>query len=238
MRRVVRGFWGLRPEPVQRLTERWHLTLDRLAGLLPAAGDGTGRPWTWRVVAASGPGEDLTADEPSLLSALRRAQSAEDWSDRTGTGLRLVRQTDAGWKIEVSGLAGGAPEFLLQSMVITVVSPGAEVPPDAELLAAVAELWDPDFGDVTDDDVMDALEDDAEWTVGDPSVGWLAYLSPARAALLPDDFTGVRKEMQGGGLLLDIAAPDDPEAVVASYVRLREAGALQPLPRPLDRATL
>jgi len=238
MRRVVRGFWGLRPEPVQRLAERWSLTLDRLARLLPAAGDGTQSSWIWRVVAASGPGEDLTADEASLLSALRAAESAEDWSDRTGTGLRLVRQVGPGWKIEVSGLAGGAPETLLQSMVITVVAPDTVTSPDLELLAAVAELWEPDFGDVTDDDVMDALEDDADWTVGDPSIGWLAYLSPARAALLPHDFTAVRKEVQGGGVLLDIAAPDDPDAVVEAYVRLREAGVLQPLPRPLDRATL
>jgi len=238
MRRVVRGFWGLRPEPVQRLAERWSLTLDRLARLLPAAGDGTQSSWIWRVVAASGPGEDLTADEASLLSALRAAESAEDWSDRTGTGLRLVRQVGPGWKIEVSGLAGGAPETLLQSMVITVVAPDTVTSPDLELLAAVAELWEPDFGDVTDDDVMDALEDDADWTVGDPSIGWLAYLSPARTALLPHDFTAVRKEVQGGGVLLDIAAPDDPDAVVEAYVRLREAGVLQPLPRPLDRATL
>jgi hypothetical protein len=238
MRRVVRGFWGLRPEPVQRLAERWSLTLDRLARLLPAAGDGTQSPWTWRVVAASGPGEDLTADEASLLSALRAAEAAEDWSDRTGTGLRLVRQAGPGWKIEVSGLAGGAPETLLQSMVITVVSPDTVASPDLELLAAVTELWEPDFGDVTDDDVMDALEDDADWTVGDPSIGWLAYLSPARAALLPHDFTTVRKEVRGGGVLLDIAAPDDPDGVVEAYRRLREAGVLQPLPRPLDRATL
>ena len=238
MRRVVRGFWGPRPEPVERLAERWNLTLDRLGRLLPAVGDGAGSPSTWRVVAASGPGEDLTPDEASLLSALRTAQAAEDWSDRTGIGLRLVRQAEPGWKLEVSGLAGGAPETLLQSMVLTVVSPGTTTPPDAELLAAVAELWEPDFGDVTDDDVMDALEDDADWTVGDPSIGWLAFLSPARAALLPDDLTAVRKEVQGGGVLLDIAAPDDPDAVVESYVRLRETGALQPLPRPLDRATL
>lgn len=237
MRRVVRGFWGPRTEPLDKLAERWNLTLNRLADLIPAAG--AGDPWSWSNVVASGPSESLRPDEPSLLAALRTAQAAEDWSDRTGTGLRLVTAPAPGWKVEVSGLAGGAPESLLQSMVITVSSPDtAPVPPDAELLAMVAELWAPDFGDVTDDDVMDALEDEAEWTPGEPSVGWLGYLSPARAALLPHDADAVRKEVHGGGVLLDIAAPDDPDAVVALYVRLREAGALQPLPRPLDRAVL
>lgn len=236
-RRVVRGFWGPRPEPVERLAERWNLTLDRLTRLLPAAGGGA--PRTWRTVTSSGPDKGGVGPDPaSLLEALRTAQAAEDWSDRTGTALRLVAEGTGGWKIEVSGRAGGAPESVLQSMVITVVSPdGAEVP-DTELLTAVAEFWDPDFGDVTDDDVMDALEDEAGFTVGEPSVGWLGYLSPGRAARLPDDLTAVRNDVRAGGVLLHIAEPGDTDGVVAAYVRLREAGALQPLPRPMDRATL
>jgi hypothetical protein len=91
---------------------------------------------------------------------------------------------------------------------------------------------------VSDDDVLDVLEDDGGFAPDEPSVGWVGYLSPARAALLPDDMTAARKEVRGGGVLLDIAARDDTEAVLQANLRLREAGALQPLPRPMNRATL
>jgi immunity protein 52 of polymorphic toxin system len=244
MRRVVRGFWGPREESVEALAGRWKLTLDRLAGLPPAAGSGSdsragaGETWTWRNVSASGPATDLRPDKASLLAALRAAQAADDWSDRTGFGLRLVTEGEPGWEIEVSGLAGGTPEFLLQSMVIGVNSRDDADIPDAELLTVLAEAWEPDFGDVSDDDVLDALEDDAGFAPGEPSVGWVGYLSPARATLLPDGMTAARKELRGGGVLLDIAARGDNDDVVQANVQLRDAGALQPLPRPMERATL
>ncbi|MFE2942100.1 Imm52 family immunity protein [Streptomyces sp. NPDC059255] len=235
MRRLVRGFWGRREESAEALAARWKLTLDRLAGLLPAAGAG---PGVWRNISASGPATGLRPDAAALLAALRVAREADGWSDRTGYGLRLVAAGAPGWKIEVSGRAGGAPENLLQSMVIGVDSPdGAEIP-DAELLAAVAEVWEPDFGGVTDDDVLDVLEDDGGFVVGEPAIGWVGYLSPARAALVPDDMAEDRKELGVGGVLLDITSRGDTEAVLRAYLRLRDAGALQPLPRPLDRATL
>ncbi|MGP3984229.1 hypothetical protein [Streptomyces sp. KR80] len=240
MRRVVRGFWGPREESVEALAGRWKLTLDRLVGLLPASvpGSGAGEVWTWRHIHASGPATDLRPDEASLLVALRAAQAADDWSAVTGTGLRLVTAGEPGWEVEVSGLAGGTPEFLLQSMVIAINSPDDAEIPDLELLTVAADVWEPDFGDVSNDDVLDALEDDADFAVGDPSVGWVGYLSAGRAALLPEGMTAARKELRGGGVLLDIAAHGDTEGVVQAYLRLREAGALQPLPRPMDRTTL
>ncbi|MFD7313993.1 hypothetical protein [Streptomyces sp. NPDC059883] len=206
-------------------------------------------PWTWRNVTASGPVTELRPDEASLLAALRAAQAADGWSDRTGCALRLVVEGGPGWKIEVSGLAGGTPEFLLQSMVIGVSSPdeaGTPEPgipeaefPDAELLCIVAELWEPDFGGVTDDDVLDALEDDAGFAPDEPSVGWIGYLSPGRAALLPEDLAAVaRTDVRGGGALLVLAARGDTEDVLRANLWLREAGALRPLPRPMDRAAL
>ncbi|RYJ30614.1 hypothetical protein CU044_0957 [Streptomyces sp. L-9-10] len=263
---MVRGFWGPREESAEALAGRWKLTLDRLAGLLPVAGsdsDSGSRasgarpsafrdpgsrsgadvpltsPWTWRNVTASGPAAELRPDEASLLAALRAAQAADGWSDRTGCALRLVAEGAPGWKIEVSGLAGGTPEFLLQSMVIGVSSPDEAETPDAELLSTVAELWEPDFGGVTDDDVLDALEDDAGFAPDEPSVGWIGYLSPGRAALLPEDLAAAaREDVSGGGALLVLAARDDTEDVLRANLWLREAGALRPLPRPMDRAAL
>lgn len=65
-----------------------------------------------------------------------------------------------------------------------------------------------------------------------------SLLAVLRTALLPDDMTAVRKEVRGGGVLLEIASRGDVEAVVQADLRLREAGALQPLPRPIDRTAL
>ncbi|OAH13792.1 Imm52 family immunity protein [Streptomyces jeddahensis] len=240
MRRVVRGFWGPRKESAEALAGRWKQTLDRLADLLPAAASGAGASEvrTWRHIHASGPATDLRSDEASLLGALRAVQEADGWTDRTGTGLRLVTAGEPGWEIEVSGRAGGTSESLLQAVVIGVKSPDDADVPDAELLTMVAEVWEPDFGGVTDDDVLDGLEDDADFGPDEPSVGWVGYLSPGRAALLPDGMAAARKEVRAGGVLLEIATRGDVDDVVQANVRLRDAGALEPLPRPMNRAAL
>ncbi|MFE3473382.1 hypothetical protein AAGT00_27280 [Streptomyces cavourensis] len=232
MRRVVRGFWGPRPESAEALADRWQRTLDGLAELVPQAAD------AWSQVHGNGPATAFTPEGKALLDALRAAQSAADWSDLTGTGLRLVGTGTPGWEAEVSGVAGGAPEFLLQSLAIVLHAPDAAVVPEEDVLALLARVWEPDFGDVSDDDVLDALEDEAGYAVGDPVVGRTGYLSPARAALVPDGLEAVRQELPGGGELLSIAAPGDSAAVVRAYERLREAGALAPLPRPMDRPVL
>ncbi|MFC9034640.1 hypothetical protein [Streptomyces arboris] len=232
MRRVVRGFWGPKPESADALAGRWQQTLDGLAVLVPQAAD------AWSQVHADGPATAITADRNALLDAVRTAQSAADWSDLTGTGLRLVGTGTPGWEAEVSGLAGGRPEFLLQSLAVILHAPDGAPVPEEDILTLIARVWEPDFGDVSDDDVLDALEDEAGYAVGDPVVGRTGYLSPARAALVPEDLEAVRQELPGGGELLSIASPGDSAAVVRAYERLREAGALAPLPRPMDRAVL
>ncbi|MEV0977917.1 hypothetical protein [Streptomyces sp. NPDC049915] len=108
----------------------------------------------------------------------------------------------------------------------------------AELLTLVAETWEPDFGDVTDGDVLDALEDEADFGPGEPSVGRFGYLSSSRATLVPAALPGVsRTELPTGGLLPAITPPAATmEQTVQVNVRLREAGTLQPLPKPMDRS--
>ena len=240
MRRVVRGFWGPRQEPVEALAERWSATLDRFARLLPTTGGpGADTPWTWRTAPASGPSQPLRPDGASLLEALRTARAADDWSAGNGTSLRLVADgMPPGWKVEVAGLAGGAPEFLLQSLVATIVSPDDVRLPDADLLAAVAEIWHPDHGDVSDRAVTAALKKEAGFRIGTPSVGWVGFLSPGRAGRIPPDAAVPRKELPGVGVLLDIAAPGDTAEVVRVHEALRKAGALDPLPHPMTRPTL
>lgn len=232
MRRLVRGFWGPREETVEELAGRWKATLDQVTRLLPQAA----LPAEWTVVSA--PGSPVPSDESSLRAALQEARAADDWAKGTGTALRLTATGAPDWTVEVSGLAGGDSEFLLQSLVIGIRSPEDAELPGTQLLAAVAGFWQPDFGDVTDDDVLDALEDEAEYGVGDPCVGRAGYLSPARAELVPDDLTASRTPVPGAGVVLDIATEGDTGTVVRAFERLRETGALRPLPRPMDRATL
>ncbi|CAG7579792.1 MULTISPECIES: hypothetical protein [Rhodococcus] len=234
MRRVVRAFWGPRREPVETLAGQWRQTLEHVTELLPAAAPPA--RGEWRQVHASGPDTACAPDE--LTAVLLDAQGAEAWSDLTGTGLRLMHAGADGWAVELSGVAGGAPQFLLQSLVMTVDAPDGAVVPESELLATLASVWEPDFGDVSDDDILDALEDDAGFTVGDPVVGRFGYLSAARAVLVPDGPEAVRQDTLSSGRLLHIAAPGDVDTVVRVYGRLRDAGALDPLRRPLDRPTL
>ncbi|MEV7090515.1 hypothetical protein AB0O07_32350 [Streptomyces sp. NPDC093085] len=250
MRRVVRGFWGPRVESAEALAGRWKRTLDELGRLGPGGpAGGSGGGWAWRQVHSDGPATGIRAEEADLLTALRAAAASDDWSD--GAGLRLFAEAGAAagagagagakWEVEVSGRAGADSEFLLQSMVIGVEAPeGAEGAgfPYAGLLAAVAGIWEPDFGDVTDDDVLDVLEDEGGFVSGDPALGWAGYLSPARAALVPDGLDVVREELGGGGVLLTVAPEGGTGAVLRASLRLRETGALQPLPRPMTRAVL
>ncbi|MEU3843293.1 hypothetical protein AB0E88_25035 [Streptomyces sp. NPDC028635] len=238
MSRVVRGFWGPREESAEALADRWKRTLDRLASLLPALAPEPGEVWTWQQIHESGPATALRADAESILAALRSVQAEDGWSGSTGYGLSLVVGGVSGWRADIRGAAGGAPEFVLQNLILEVEAPEGAVIPEAELLTLVAESWEPDFGDVTDDDVLDALEDEADFGVGEPSVGRFGYLSPGRAALVPADLPDVtRTGLPAGGLLLSVDPPaSETHKVVQVNVRLREAGALQPLPKPMDRS--
>ncbi|CAL9435915.1 hypothetical protein [Streptomyces sp. enrichment culture] len=207
---------------------------------------------TWRTVPAAGDGRpseiiglpDPAAGDPAgalreaLLRALRAAQEADGWAAADGTSLRLLADTAEGWKIELAGLAGGTPQFLLQSLVATLVAPDGVPLPDAGLLTAVAEAWEPDHGDAGDRALTAALKKEAGFTIGTPSAGTVTYLSPGRAARVPGTWADRGRRLAGGGLLLEIAEPGDTAEVVRAYRDLKDAGALEPLPRPLDRPVL
>jgi hypothetical protein len=210
------------------VANRWRQTLEQVEYLLPEAVSGP-----WRQIHSSGPDTAVTVDQ--LVRLLEIAQTAEDWSDRVGIGLRLASGGASEWGLELSGLAGGEPEIVLQSMVLAVNSPDIAEVPEGELLRMLATVWAPDFGDVTDDNILDALEDEAGYLISDPVVGRVGYLSAARADALPVALGVETAEVPGGGVLLRIGAADDVRPVVRVYERLRNAGVLEPLPRPLDR---
>ncbi|GAB3746709.1 hypothetical protein GCM10028864_17180 [Microlunatus parietis] len=189
---------------------------------------------SWSQVHPDRPATTIEPDLDSLVRMLGTAEQDAAWSDRTGTGLRLIGTGLPGWRLELSGLGGGRPEFVLQSFVVTIEGPDDLAD---RLLVPLASAWDPDFGDVTDEDVLDALED-AGYAVGDPVIGRAGYLSPSRAARLPAALRTAGETLPDGGIVLRLAAAGDPAVVVDGYRQLRDRGALEPLPRPLTRSRL
>ncbi|WP_418958481.1 hypothetical protein [Streptomyces tritici] len=225
-RLLVRAFWGPREESVEELAGRWRRTVDALGALLPEAADGV----TWRQGSPAGHAVELRSDAAGFAAELRAAREA---GERTDAVLRLVAEARDGWELDVTG-AGGAR---WSSVVVSVTSPDDAEVPEAELLGAVADAWAPDHGDVGDHDVFDALEK-AGFADGEPSLGWIGYLSPGRAALLPAGFDARGLLRRDGGQVLTFAPRDDTGAVVRANLLLRDAGVLQPLPRPMDRPRL
>ncbi|QNG18816.1 hypothetical protein G4H71_21470 [Rhodococcus triatomae] len=234
MRCVVGCFWGPRPESLEALADRWARTLESLEAQL-APMRHSGGEFEWRRVHSDGPPTPVEPGE-GILAELRASRAEQDWSDIIGTGLRLVSVDPAGRSVEVSGIGGGRPEYLLQSLVVTVHGPNEPPVSEQALLATLVDIWEPDFADVTDDDVLDALEDEAGHIVGDPVIGRLGYLSARRAAVVPAGLGIARTGHPRGGTVLHLADPGEAPSAVAAYRRLREAGALAPLPRPMDRA--
>ena len=78
-RRVIRVFWGPRPESVQAVAIRWRRTLEHIEFLLPEAVD-----WSWQQIRPSGTTTAVTVDQ--LARALDNARAAED----LGVGLTLA----------------------------------------------------------------------------------------------------------------------------------------------------
>ncbi|MEE1756297.1 Imm52 family immunity protein [Streptomyces sp. SP18CS02] len=227
MRRVVRGFWGPRRETDQELAARWSALLTRLEELHPEVFG------AWQEV--PGPGPDV------LAAYLRERNADDDWSDRKGYAMALSTPEAAPVKVSVSGTGGGVSEHLAMSVVLTLTSPDAgPVLAYAEILRAVAETWDVDWGEVTETALQLALEDDGR-VPGQACVGWAGYLSERRAALLAagaPDLPGKAEPAGDGGVLLDLSGTGTVEDLVALNRDIRATGALEALPRPMRRPRL
>ncbi|ORT61123.1 Imm52 family immunity protein [Streptomyces sp. CB03238] len=229
MRRVVRGFWGPRPESEQELAVRWSTFLTRLSEIEPA------------VFGAWEPIGDVRAAGPDALAAyLRENNVGDDWSDRKGYAMALATPAANPVKVTVSGTGGGVSEHLAMSVVVTVTAPDAGPSlPYAGILRALAEAWDVDWGEVTETELQLALEDDGR-EPGQACLGWAGYLSERRAALLGEHgVPGKAEPTEHGGLLLDLSGSvADVADLVAVNRDVRSTGALEALPRPMDRAKL
>lgn len=227
MRRVVRGFWGPRPESEQELAVRWSTFLTRLREIDPA------------VFGSWVPIGDVQ-DPDAIAAHLRENNAGDDWSDRKGYAMALATPTASPVKVAVSGTGGGASDHLAMSVVVTVTAPDdGPALPYADVLRALAETWDVDWGEVTETELQLALEDDGR-EPGQACVGWAGYLSERRAALAGgQELAGKTEPAEHGGLLLDLsAAVAGIDEILAVNRALRATGALEALPRPMERAKL
>ncbi|SNS47596.1 hypothetical protein SAMN05216276_101045 [Streptosporangium subroseum] len=232
MRRLVRSFWGPRQESVEEVAARWTALLKRLGEIEPAVFG----PWTG--VSDFGPDPSVEVETEALAAYLRESNADDGRLDRTGYRLALHTSARQTVQVSISGSAGGLSELVPMVVVIAITAPDDSPSlPYTEILRALAESWDIDVGDVTDDDILDALEDDGLGP-GDRSIGWGGYLSQRRAALLSDSglsLPGKAEPMTHGGVLLDLSGVGTVEDLVALNRQLRATGALEPLPPPMDR---
>ncbi|WP_030623178.1 Imm52 family immunity protein [Streptomyces sclerotialus] len=236
---TVGGVWGPRQESPDQLAERWLRLLKRLARIAPEDFAG------WRAEAV-GQAEQLpeNVDAAWFASYLARVNPQDD-AATIGYSTVLVAARAGRPIITLSVGAGGTPQFAPQTAVVTVRSADLNdaaplVTRLPEVLTAIAECWDADWGDIADDDLLGALEKEYELDNSTPRCGRAVYLSAGRRALVPEDVPGRRSVTENGGLVIDLGRPDgsapDADHVLAVNGLLRKAGALEELPYPMDRA--
>lgn len=235
---TVRGAWGPRKETPRELAARWWEFLGRLDAISPEIFTG------WRQVREPGvAGQDALLDPDGLAAYI--ASAAEEDSDYMGYTATLVTEDSAGLGVTLRATAGGQADYVPQRVVLQL-SVAEEDLPEAqstllarlpEVLAALADTWDVDWGDVHDEDLADALDDAFDLDNSDPRCGRAVYLSRGRAVAVPDDLPGERLLTEHGGLVVALDSsggrPPATETVIAVHDTLRKSGALDPLPTPM-----
>jgi hypothetical protein len=72
-----------------------------------------------------------------------------------------------------------------------------------------------------------------------PRAGYATYLSPGGCGLVPPDIPGKRLTDRDGGAVITVLSEQDGFPTVDEVIEfdgtLRAAGALAPLPKPMDR---
>lgn len=240
---TVGGVWGPRKESPDRLAERWLRLLKRLTAISPEDFSG------WRVeIDGRAQPVPVDVDAAWLASYIERVNPQAD-AGTIGYSAVLVAAQPGRPIVTVHIGAGGTPQFAPQTATV-IVRPsdlddgqGGTAPLAAkapQLLAAIADAWDVDWGDVSDGDLLAALEEAYDLDNSTPRCGRSVYLSSGRRALVPDDVPGRQTVTEHGGVVIDLgdpdgAAPDTGKAIEVNGL-LRKAGALEELPYPMDRA--
>lgn len=241
---VVKVSWGPRPETSGELAVRWLEALGRLTELSGSA------PVEWRWDVDGGKGAPVPAAAEDVAEVIEAGGPEED-ADIVGRQAAVVGTWPDGGYAYLRAKGGGSDAYTPFTATLQLFPPaeartgaatGAEagsLPPLTdrlpEVLAALAEAWEADTGLAYDRELFNAVKSAFALRNSRPRCGWVTYLSANRAALVPGDLPGQRRDTAGGGLVLDSGR--DTDAVMAAQRALAGAGALEPLPvsepRPL-----
>ncbi|SFX34200.1 hypothetical protein OH786_22840 [Streptomyces atratus] len=237
---VVNGFWGLRGESVPGIAERWSGTLTALKDIDGPTFD------VWHEA-----GDDLPSDPvlepsvPALAEYIERKNTGPDL-DVVGYTTSLWVQNPAAARVSMAIHAGSTSHYAVNSVSLAFrsreVDETAEVIRRApEILRLLAENWEIDAGQVYDRPQYRAVAERFDLANSDPRCGRAVFLSAGRAALAPEGLPGTYVRTAHGGLVIDLTrgGTESPaiETIIEANTRLREAGALEKLPMPFDRAT-
>ncbi len=235
MNMTIRVFWGSRSEDPARSAERLWNFLRKLQELIG------GETINWYTAE----GGALPVERDAIAAHLLEDNQESDAPDIGYTTVLDARRPD-GLKLQISSTVGGVAEYTGNRVVLGVRSPAPSFSADlagfaSRTLVAMAEEWEPDWGDVSDVASRTAVQESSGVRRSHPISGYAVYLSAGRSALIPPDCPAERIATGDGGTVLlptaggggDLA---ELEAVVDLDARLRDAGAMEKLPLPMDRA--
>ncbi|MER5180277.1 hypothetical protein ABT009_18205 [Streptomyces sp. NPDC002896] len=233
---VVKAAWGPRAETPVQLARRWLELLDRLAEL----SEGALAEWRWDE------GGLVPTGAEDFAAALEAANVKDDLDILGYTANVVATQPDGAYvrgRVQGGGTDGYSPFTAVWQLF---PAPGSAAGPLAgrytEALAALAGVWDADYGLTYDRALFKEVKAAYGLKAAHPRCGWAVHLSANRAARVPDDFMARRVPTDHDGIVLDLAdipgGTPSTETVLAAHKALAEAGALEPMPVPAPRAKM
>ncbi|MFD0023916.1 Imm52 family immunity protein [Streptomyces sp. NPDC058382] len=236
---TVHALWGVREESPAQLATRWVRFLRSLAEM-----DELG-PAAWRAAESEG---DMTAP-PVELEVAAVAEYLELTNPEPDAP--YIGYTSSLWAGQLETVnavvginAGGSANRVSDSCVVKLRSTGSADSAEllrrsADVLVALAECWDADWGEAYVPDEYRAVKAEFGLRASTPRGGRSVYLSPGRAARAPEGLPGTYVRTDAGGLVIDLTrgGTQTPavETVVEANRQLFAAGALEPLAVPFDR---
>ncbi|GAB3766928.1 hypothetical protein [Microlunatus parietis] len=191
---IVRGFWGPRPESAERITDR----LLAFLALLDEVGDER-LGWTSHRL----PGASLAEPENArrvIDDAFRRNTDAPHLGitqtfEACGHGIEQLSIT-----MSVGGYSD-SPK-VRNGIVVTWQRDDAAAPAGS-ILCHLVSVWEPDWAAVTSRSLLRELADVQPVGTPTPKLGYLSYLSAARAVALPDEFGPHLARLEDGGVMIN-----------------------------------